>query len=158
MWRMKVTVVTVVMLGALMFGAVVAYAGWGWNAKVDIDGTLISTAWTAKHDHSGPSDVSAEITVVVPREAAVFLVEAAANESIILERSDDLKCTLGGIETTVIYMIEHSSDDDVNGRVKVVVSTVKKHQKLASASGVLGESILVNVVVPGSGCRVQQSP
>ena len=55
MLRLKVTAVSLVVLGALLFGSVVAYAGWGWNAKADIEGTKISNKMitgTAVHNTS----------------------------------------------------------------------------------------------------------
>ncbi len=151
MWRMKVSVVSVVVLGALLFGAVVAYAGWGWNAKVDVGGTTIRTAWTTQHNHSGSSDSSAKITVVVPIEAkgSVSVVEFAGNESVDVMYSDALQCTENGIQTTVKYLVSHSGDGTVKDRVRVVVSSMENQQRLASASGVLGETISVNVEIDG---------
>ena len=149
MWRMKVTAVTLVVLGALMFGAVVAYAGWGWNAKVNIEGTMVRTAWTAQHNHSGASDLFTKITVTVPTGVDAKVIETAKNESINLRHSDELACTESGIETIVTYVVEHSGNANVKDRVRVVVSELETHRRLAAASGVLGEEISVNVMIAG---------
>ena len=64
MWQMKATAVTVLVLGSLMFGAVVAYAGWSWNAKVDIGGTKVSTS---RHDRKVSSDQLRDLTLGTAR-------------------------------------------------------------------------------------------
>ena len=56
MLRMKLTAATLVVLGALLFGSMVAYAGWSWNAKVDIGGTKVSTSWSVTDDTNGACD------------------------------------------------------------------------------------------------------
>ena len=151
MLRLKVTAVSLVVLGALLFGSVVAYAGWGWNAKIDVGGTTVRTAWTTQHNHSGStSDISAKITVVVPIGANVAVLESAPNETILLESSAALSCTENGIETIVKYEVSHSGDAKVKDRVRVVVSTPEDHQRLAAAKGVWGETISVNVVIAGN--------
>ena len=47
MLRLRSTVVMVVVAATLLFGALVAEAGWGWwrNAEVDVDGTQLRTVW-----------------------------------------------------------------------------------------------------------------
>ena len=97
MWRMKVTVVTIVVLGALMFGAVVAYAGWGWNAKVNIEGTKLSLSWAVTDDVSGAADYHAVITVKVPSDADVKEVKVAPTETLIWDRTGD--CSDGVVIT-----------------------------------------------------------
>ena len=45
MSRFKLLVMTVGVLGVILFGAVVAHAGWGWNAEIDVEGVEIRTQW-----------------------------------------------------------------------------------------------------------------
>ena len=92
MWRTKVTAVSLVVLGALLFGPVVAYAGWGWNAKVDIGGTKISTFWALTDDKNGAGDYHAEITLQVPVNVAVDVIKVAPRENLKVIYTDEV-CT-----------------------------------------------------------------
>ena len=146
MWRMKALAISVVVLGALLFGAVVAFAGWTWNAKVDVGGTVISTAWNV----DGANEYKAKIKVSVPEEADLALVEIASDvERVKLRHDDDLNCTADGIETTVEYKIKPKSGHTAGEAVTVTVSVVGGEQ-LASAVGVLKKTITLNVLVPGT--------
>ena len=109
MWRMKVTAVSLVVLGALIFGSVVAYAGWGWNAEVNIGGSGIHTYWTVENDEDGSTDYRARITVTIPKEADASIVEVAPNriEKVRILHSGDLECTPEGIMVNVVYKVTH---------------------------------------------------
>lgn len=146
MWRMKVTVVTIVMLGTLMFGAVVAYAGWGWNAKVDIDGTKISTSW-AVDDVSGARDYHAEITVGVPSGTDASIIKTAPTENVMLV--DGGSCSNGVINAVVTYMITSDGGDGTDVSVSVDrVGGGGKHN-YGSGEGTVGSLISVMVEIDG---------
>ncbi len=147
MLRMKVLVVSVVLLGALIFGAAIAFAGWGWNSKVNVGGGLISTAWSV----DGGNEYFAEIAVTVPDDAVIFIEEMAPDaEKVDLRHSLDLVCTNGIVQTSVSYMVEPMDDYTGAGEaVSVTVSNVETGAVLGTGSGSLGETITVDVDVPG---------
>ena len=152
MWRMKVTAISLVALSALIFGSVVAYAGWGWNARVDVGGSLISTQWTVTGDEDGAADYKAKITITVPNEAEASVVEAAQNrtETVKIVHSDDLECTADGmINAMVSYKVSHRGGGDAGENVEVEVSEVDGGA-LGSNTGSLKETITVNVQIEGT--------
>ncbi|MDA0264419.1 MAG: hypothetical protein O3A93_09035 [Chloroflexi bacterium] len=147
---MKAIAISVVVLGALLFGAVIAYAGWGWNAKVDVNGTVVSTAWTVVGDEDGANNYRAKIKITVPEDADAEIVETAVGiEKVSLRSSKKLQCTEAGAESTVSYKVKHVGDGEPGDHVEVTVSQVSGGAVLASASGSLGETITVNALIPG---------
>ena len=110
MWRMKILAVTVVVLGALMFGAVVAYAGWSWNAKVDIGGTKVSTSWAVTDDVNGAADYSAVITIAVPSGTDVNIIKTVPNEDVSVTLGGS--CSNGVMSATVSYLISNDGGGD----------------------------------------------
>lgn len=148
MWRMKLLTVSVVVLGALLFGAVVAYAGWSWNAKVDIEGTKIGTSWAVTDDKNGAADYQAVITVTVPSNADVNVVKVAPRETLEVIHSDEV-CSGGVINAVVTYLITGDGD---GANVSVSVDRIGgggKHN-YGSATGTVGTLITVdNVAIVG---------
>jgi len=57
MRRFKLLVVTAVLLGPLLFGAVMAQArGWSWNSQINVEGADVRSEWMAGQGwlpHSG---------------------------------------------------------------------------------------------------------
>ncbi len=143
MWRMKTIAISVVVLGALLFGAVVAYAGWSWNAEVDIEGTTVSTAWSVAK--GGKAQYHAAITVTVPRDASVNVVEVASSETVNVVHTEEA-CTGGVINTVVTYLITGTGHGD---EVSVSVNQTDGDQNYGSATGTVGTPISVNVAIPG---------
>ena len=142
MWRMKILVVSVVVLGALLFGAVVAYAGWTWNAKVDVEGTTISTAWSVAN--GGKARYHAEIVITVPANAVVDVVEVARSETVTVKYTEE-PCSEGVIDALVSYLVTgkgHGTD------VSVSVDQVGGGN-YGSAQGTLGIPISVNAAISG---------
>ena len=145
MWRMKALAISVVVLGALLFGAVVAYAGWSWNAKADIEGTTISTAWSV--EFGGKAQYDAAITIEVPANASVDVVEVAPNETVNVVHTDQL-CSDGVIDAVVSWVI---TGDGRGDDVSVAVNGVGgEAQSYGSASGKLGSTLSVNASIPGT--------
>ena len=145
MWRMKVSVVSVVVLGALLFGAVVAYAGWGWNAKVSIEGTMVSTSWSVD-DVTGAKGYHAEITVAVPSGTDVNVIKTAPTENVVV--IDGGSCSDGVVTAVVTYVVTSVGGDGTD--VSVSVDRVGHgNEHYGHGTGVLGEPISVNVTVDG---------
>jgi len=147
MWRTKALAISVVVLGALLFGAVSVFAGWGWNSKVNVGGGLISTAWYVE----GDNEYFAEIAVTVPDDAVIFIEEMAPDaEKVDLRHDLGLRCIGGIVETTVSYLVEPTDDFTAAGEaVSVTVTDEGTGIVLGTGSGVLGETITVGVEVPG---------
>ena len=148
MWRMKVLAVTVVVLGALMFGAVVAYAGWSWNAKVDIGGTKISTSWAVTDDVNGAANYSAVITIAVPDGTDVKVIKTAPNEDVNVTVGGS--CSNGVLSATISYLISNDGGGD-GLAVSVSVDQVGHGSaNFGSGSGTVGIPIPVNVPAVGT--------
>lgn len=145
MWRMKALAISVVVLGALLFGAVVAYAGWSWNAKADIEGTTISTSWSVAQ--GGKAQYNAEITIEVPANASIEVVERAPNETVEIVHTAD-RCSAGVIDVVVSYVITGTGHGE---NVSVSVNEAGRNgQNYGSGSGELGSTISVNASIAGT--------
>lgn len=146
MCRMKVTAVSLVVLGALIFGSVVAYAGWGWNAKVDIEGTKVSTSWAVTDDVNGAADYHAEITLAVPSGTDVNIIKTAPTEN--MNVVDGGSCSDSVISAVVTYVVTSQGGDGSD--VSVSVDQIG-HGNAHYGDGVggLGDEISVNVSIPG---------
>ena len=144
MWRLKTLTISVVVLGALLFGAVVVNAGWGWNAKVDVVGTTISTGWSVSN--GGKAQYHADITITVPANASVSVVEISDSETVTVDRTGE-QCSAGVIDVVVTYLITgngHGTD------VSVTVDQVGgANANYGSASGSVGTAVSVNAAVSG---------
>ena len=143
MWRMKTLAISVVVLGTLLFGAMVAYAGWSWNAKADIEGTTVSTAWSVAK--GGKAQYQAAITIAVPANASVDVVEVASNETVTVVHTNR-RCSGKTINAVVTYVITGGGHGD---GVSVSVNGVDNGENYGSASGSLGTAISVNAAISG---------
>ena len=145
MWRMKVTVVTVVVLGALLFGAAVAYAGWGWNAKVNIEGTMVSTSWSV--DGAKATDYKATIMLEVPADADVTIIKVAHRREFLNVMVDNsLVCSDGLVNARATYVV--NGEGDGTG-VSVSIDRVSGKHNYVSGTGDIGEPIVLEFAVPG---------
>ena len=143
MWRIKTLAISVVVLGALLFGAVVANAGWTWNAKADVEGTTISTAWSVSH--GGKAQYQADITISVPANASVSVVEVASSETVTIVHTGE-QCSAGVIDAVVTYVITGSGNGTA---VSVTVDQVGGSENYGSASGTVGTAVSVNAAIAG---------
>ena len=143
MWRMKTLAVSVVVLGALLFGAVAVSAGWGWNAKVDIEGTTIGTAWSVSN--GGKAHYQAAITITVPANATVEVQAVASSETVTVVHTSE-QCSAGVINADITYLITGGN----NGTdVSVSVNQIGGGNNYGTASGVVGTPISVSAAIPG---------
>ena len=148
MWRIKWTATSLVVLGALLLGSVVAYAGWGWNAKVDVGGTKIATSWGVTDDKNGAADYHAEITLEVPSNVDVNVIKIAPRETLTVVDTHPVNCTDGTIHAAVTYVVSNDGAGD-GSMVGVSVDRVGGKMNYGSATGLVGEPISVNVEISG---------
>jgi hypothetical protein len=142
MWRITVILGTV--LSVLLFGAVVASAGWWWNAELDIEGVEVRTAWTVTDDPG--ANHKANIHLTLPAKADVSIVQQASNESIKIKHSKRYECSADGIEATVSYRVRPAGRDAVGTQVAVEVTA--DGDVVGEGTGVVGKQIKVDVFVP----------
>ena len=150
MWRMKVTAVSLVVMGALLFGSAIAFAGWGWNAKVDVEGTKISTSWSVTDDKNGAADYIAEITLTVPMNTDVNVIKVAPRETMEVVYTN-AACTGDDVNAVVSYLVTgHGDGSDVSVSVDRVGGGGKHNY--GSASGQVNSElpVTVDVVLKGA--------
>ena len=148
MWRLRTMVVLAVFAGVLIFGATVAYGKWHWNARIDVEGTVIRTDW-AVDEIGSPDDYYASIVVTLPSDAQVGDIEPLSNEDVTIKRSDKLQCVSAGVEAKVAYKIEATKAVKGN-QVDVTVITTED-QVLGEKTGKIGKKIKLNVLIPTDG-------
>ena len=152
MSRLKLLVITAVVLGVLLFGAV-AYAGWSWNSEIDVEGVIVHTVWTV--DNGEPKDAlndyRAKIELILPMKAEAQIISFAENaETIVIKHKGKLKCTSKGIEASARYVVT-ANDDATGEHVTVTVTTAKKKGKediLGRVSGKVGKNLKLNFIIP----------
>ena len=66
MRRMKVLAVAMVAFGVLLFGTALAYTGSDSNAKVNVEGTVVSIPWIVIGNVNSPAACNPTIAVPVP--------------------------------------------------------------------------------------------
>ena len=78
-----------------------ANASWSWNAKVDVEGKIISTYWSVAN--GGKAQYRAAITIAVPANASVNVIEVASNETVTVVHTNQ-RCSKGAIDAVVIFV------------------------------------------------------
>ena len=148
MWRLKVLALTAMVLGVILVGTVVVYAGWDWNAQLEVEGTDVRTQWTVNGGEPAGSadDYSALIHVMLPKEAAVSVIAVADSESLVLNQTGGLDCSADGIEGRVKINVS-AQGGDPNGEATLTV-TANGHV-VGQASGPVGSNITLDVTIPG---------
>ena len=161
MWRFKSLAVVLVLLGVLLFGAVVAHAGWYWNAwywnawywnaNTSSQGVDFRTAWTVMPDGSDEGldgdeyNYYAQIELRVPEGADFQLMEQAGTETVALVMDGGLECKADGIEAEVYYDVTPLEGAQAD-LVKVWVTA--NGALLDQATGHLYETLKVQVLIP----------
>lgn len=155
MRKAKVLLVAVVALGALLFGAAVAHAGWEWNAHVNVENAKVGLGWAVTDAVGSPLNYSALITLTLPEGANASVQKVAPNETVVLNSSPGLSCGPDGIEANVAYRVS-ALNGATGTQVAVTVATVAGQKPaatgdiLGAGTGQVGEDISVRVLVPGS--------
>jgi len=124
---------------------VVANAGWGWNAKVDVEGTIISIYWSVAN--GGKAQYRAAITIAVPANAWVDVIEVASNETVTVVHTNQ-RCSKGAIDAVVTFVI--TGDGNGSGVLVSVDQVSGDNENYGSASGTTGSAISVNVAISGT--------
>tara|TARA_B100001146_G_scaffold164124_1_gene145056 strand:+ start:227 stop:610 length:384 start_codon:yes stop_codon:yes gene_type:complete len=124
---------------------VVANAGWGWNAKVDVEGTIISIYWSVAN--GGKAQYRAAITIAVPANASVDVIEVASNETVTVVHTNQ-RCSKGAIDAVVTFVI--TGDGNGSGVLVSVDQVSGDNENYGSASGTTGSAISVNVAISGT--------
>ncbi len=123
----------------------VANAGWGWNAKVDVEGTIISIYWSVAN--GGKAQYRAAITIAVPANASVDVIEVASNETVTVVHTNQ-RCSKGAIDAVVTFVI--TGDGNGSGVLVSVDQVSGDNENYGSASGTTGSAISVNVAISGT--------
>ena len=123
----------------------VANAGWGWNAKVDVEGTIISIYWSVAN--GGKAQYRAAITIAVPANAWVDVIEVASNETVTVIHTNQ-RCSKGAIDAVVTFVI--TGDGNGSGVLVSVDQVSGDNENYGSASGTTGSAISVNVAISGT--------
>ena len=105
MWRFRSMAVFGVLVGALIFGAAVAYGSWWWNAQIDVEGVDVRTVWSVTDDPEGAENYHAYIGVALPHNSKAEVIEHTKNETVRLHWTDELQCTSEGIQAKVAYFV-----------------------------------------------------
>ena len=145
MWKIRLVTVLGVVMGVMVFGAVVAQGGWYWNARVDVEGTAVRTVWSVVGDNDGADNYAAAIHIALPEGADFALVSESDAETVEIDTDSSLRCTGGIVEGIVTYNVMPNTDE-VGKKVKVSVKADGK--TIGSEKGKLGEDISVHVSIP----------
>ena len=122
-----------------------ANAGWSWNAKADVEGTTISTYWSVAN--GGKAQYRAAITIAVPANASVDVIEVTSNETVTVVHTNQC-CSKGAIDAVVTFVI--TGDGNGSG-VSVSVDRVgSDSENYGSARGTTGSAISVNAAISGT--------
>ena len=122
-----------------------ANAGWSWNAKADVEGTTISTYWSVAN--GGKAQYRAAITIAVPANASVDVIEVASNEIVTVVHTNQ-RCSKGAIDEVVTFVI--TGDGNGSG-VSVPVDQVGGDtENYGSDRGTTGSAISVNAAISGT--------
>ena len=146
MWKLRGLAVLVV-IAVMLFGSMAVYAGWRWNAQIQVEGVDVRTAWTVDDGipDSDADQYHAQIRVYLPEDADAAILAEATTENVVLGESQDLECKSDGIEMEVYYRVR--SLQPVGDPV-VAVTILASGVYVDSATGHLGETIKLQVLVP----------
>ena len=147
MWKIRSLVVLVVLVGVLVFGAVVAHGGWWWNTSIDVEGVEVRTFWTVEDDPDGATNYHTKIRIDLPKVASAEVVEKADTESVKLKAKHGLGCLSEGIEAKVTYKVK-PQDGAIGKDVKVWVTA--DDQLLGEKTGKVGKKIKLDVFIPAT--------
>ena len=120
-------------------------AGWSSNAKADVEGTTVSTSWSV--GTGGKAQYKAAITIAVPTNASVEVIEFAYNETVTVVHTNQ-RCSKAAVDAVVTFVI--TGDGNGSG-VSVSVDQVGgDNENYGSARGTTGSAISLNVAISGT--------
>ena len=122
-----------------------ANASWSWNAKVDVEGKIISTYWSVAN--GGKAQYRAAITIAVPANASVDVIEFASHETVVVVHTNQ-RCSKGAIDAVVTFVI--TGDGNGSGVLVSVDQVSGDNENYGSAGGTTGSAISVNGAISGT--------
>ena len=144
MWRTRSIVVLGVLAGVLIFGAVAAYAGWQWNAALDVNGSELRTVWEITDSNESLYSYSADFRVLVPKKADATIIEQATNETVTIKKTKKMKCLSNGTEVEVKATID--AGPGATG-TQAKVTLYEDGVAISQKSGAVGQTITQKVVL-----------
>jgi len=123
----------------------VSNAGWSWNAKADVEGTTISTSRSV--GIGGKAQYRAEVTIAVPANASVEVIEFAFNETVTVVHTNQ-RCSKGAVDAVVTFVI--TGDGNGSGVLVSVDQVGGDNENYGSARGTTGSAISLNVAISGT--------
>ena len=145
MWRFRAMVITGVLFGMLLFGAISAHGFWWWNSKIDVEGVQLATVWEVTDAGAATDPYFADISVAVPKKADAKIAEQADNERVRIRHTKRLKCLEDGIETVVSVRVKSGHDDD-GSEVRLILKA--NGRPVGEATGSVGERIVAKGLLP----------
>ena len=140
----KHVLVGIIAFGALFISAAVAFAGWEWNARFDVQGVDTRVRWTVV-DGANANDYKAQIVLYVPQGVEAKLVSQMTDlETAKVRTSPKLKCVPSGaeVEATVRIVPRENSGGSLGS-----VSLVANGAIIDQATGSLQQEIVVKGVL-----------
>ena len=104
MWKLKATVIAGILVGAAIFGATVAHAGWWWNAQFEVEDVDVRTIWMVNDD--GAEFYHADIIVFLPKDVdTVVDYMTTGHETLTFKYRKAYKCASSGIQAKVTVTV-----------------------------------------------------
>ena len=119
-----------------------ANASWSWHAKVDVEGKIINTYWSVAN--GGKAQYRAAITIAVPANASVDVIEFASNETVVVVHTNQ-RCSKGVIDAVVTFVI--TGDGNGSGVSVSVAQVGGDNENYGSARGTTRSPISVNAAI-----------
>ena len=139
----------VVLLGVALTLVTVqaAFAGWFWNAHLDVDGSVVRLVWSVD-DELNPDTYRANLTLEHPKGIDASVVSTLTDqETVHVRQSPRLQVTEAGIEVIATFKVVALNGSDPG---EVTASVVADGVVLASETGDVRESIVIRTTLPDS--------
>ncbi len=149
MWKLKATVIAGILVGAAIFGATVAHAGWWWNTQFKVEDVDVRTIWMVNDDEDGAENYSAEIIVFLPKNVdTVVDYMTTGHETLEFRYRKAYKCTPDGIEAKVkIKVTSLPGADGTNATLNVT----SDGQLVGTKTKPVDQWFAKNVLLPTNG-------
>ena len=142
----KLVTSIVVVFALLVLGAGIAHAGWYWNAEIDVEGTILRTAWTV--DGADADDYFAKISIWLPKGAEAELVDyAEGRERVKIYEHRRLSCNADSIDGVVTYNVRPDGRD-ADRQARVEVTLLADGVRIGGGTGRIGQAITVQIDIP----------
>ena len=147
MWRLRTTIVTGVVLLAIVMGATVAYGVWWWNSNVEVNGSELRTVWEVLDDDICAYCYSANVLIKVPKDADAHIVDTNTNETVRIRKAKSQSCLSDGTEVHVQATV---SDDGGGTGTQAKVTLIVDGTVVSEKVGAIGSKIKQDIVMPST--------